>query len=101
MDQELIYPRWPSVRGVDNHWSHERPHPQASRSADPRRLFQHNETTRMVWMEDSPGPRWDLVPTMHEDELPRNMSDEEYDAWYEHSHVPGWVGCRVGPRVRA
>lgn len=63
------------------------------------RLWQHDETGRMCWLEDCPGRRWHLVPTMHEDELPGSITDAEYNAWYEHSHVPGWVGCRVGPRI--
>jgi len=61
------------------------------------RLWQHEETGRMVW-HDNPGNGWYEVPTMHEDELPL-MTDDEYSAWYENSTVPGGVGCRVGPRV--
>lgn len=64
------------------------------------RLWRHEETGRMVWREESPGPRWKFVPIMHEDELPREMTDAEYNAWYAHSHVPAWVGCRMGPRVQ-
>lgn len=37
------------------------------------------------------------VPTMHEDELPDDMTDAEYKQWFENSYVPDGVGCRVGP----
>jgi hypothetical protein len=36
---------------------------------------------------------------MHEDDLPEDMTADEYDRWYEQSYVPGGVGCRVGPVV--
>ena len=36
---------------------------------------------------------------MYEDELPADMSDEEYDAWFARSHVV--CGVRMGPRVRS
>jgi len=32
-----------------------------------------------------------------EDELPEDMTDEEYDKWYETSYVPDGVGCRMRP----
>lgn len=63
------------------------------------RLWQHDETGCMVWREECPGEYWHFVPIMHEDELPRNMTDRQYNQWFQHSHVPGWVGCRMGPRV--
>ncbi len=52
------------------------------------KLWQHEETGRMVWHKH-PGPRYYEVQVMFEDELPGNMTDEEYDAWFENSHVPG------------
>ena len=33
---------------------------------------------------------------IHEDDLPEDMTQTEYDAWFETSYVPGGVGCRVG-----
>jgi hypothetical protein len=35
---------------------------------------------------------------MHEDELPENMPQADYDKWYAQSFVPDGVGCRVGPK---
>jgi hypothetical protein len=61
------------------------------------RLWQHDETGRMVWSVD-PGPRWFLVPMMFEDELPDDMTNDDYDEWYKWSRVPDGVGCRMGPR---
>lgn len=61
------------------------------------RLWQHEDTERLVWHEN-PGRRWHPVAMMHEDELPEDMTDAEYDAWFAHSHVPDGVGCRMGPR---
>ena len=34
-----------------------------------------------------------------EDSLPDDLTDDEYNIWYEHSFVPDGVGCRVGPAV--
>ena len=36
---------------------------------------------------------------MHEDELPANLTDEQYAEWFAKSLIPGGVGCRVGPVV--
>ncbi len=36
---------------------------------------------------------------VHEDELPKSITDEQYAAWYKRSWIPGGVGCRVGPPV--
>lgn len=36
---------------------------------------------------------------MHEDELPKNLSQILYDWWYELSEIPDNVGCRVGPII--
>jgi len=41
-------------------------------------------------------PEKDLI---HEDELPPDISQEDYDRWYAQSFVPDGVGCRVGPRL--
>lgn len=60
------------------------------------RLWQHEDTGRLVWHEN-PGRRWHSVPMMFEDELPEDMTDAEYDTWFENSHVPDGVGCRMGP----
>lgn len=40
------------------------------------------------------------VPTeyMHEDELPEDIPQADYDEWYKRSYVPDGVGCRVGPK---
>ena len=62
------------------------------------RLWQHEETGRFVWHEN-PGRRWYAVQMIHEDELPAGMTQDEYDAWYENSHVPDGVGCRMGPKL--
>ena len=62
-----------------------------------QKLWQHEETGRLVWHEN-PGRRWYPIPTMFEDELPE-MTDDEYNAWYENSHVPDDVGCRIGPKI--
>lgn len=35
---------------------------------------------------------------IHEDELPDDMTQKEYDEWYKKSYIPGGVGCRVGVR---
>ena len=34
---------------------------------------------------------------INEDELPE-MTEEEYDEWYENSYVQDNVGCHVGPK---
>jgi hypothetical protein len=34
-----------------------------------------------------------------EDELPE-LTDEEYDVWYQASFIPDGGGCRVGPKVK-
>lgn len=60
------------------------------------RLWQHEETGRMCW-HTSPGKRWNPVPLMFEDELPDNITDEEYAQWFQCSKVPNGVGCRIGP----
>lgn len=41
-----------------------------------------------------------IGPIMYEDDLP-HMTDEKYDEWYEKSFIPGGVGVRVGPAVKA
>ena len=33
---------------------------------------------------------------MYEDELPEDMTDEEYDEWHKHSFVDG---VRIGPKI--
>ena len=35
---------------------------------------------------------------MNEDELPEDITDAEYSAWFARSFIPGGIGCRVGPR---
>jgi hypothetical protein len=34
---------------------------------------------------------------MHEDELPDDMTSEEYSEWFDKSWIPDGIGCRVGP----
>ena len=44
------------------------------------------------------GNRMKLESIMYEDELPDEMTQEQYDAWYEKSFILGGrVGVRVGP----
>jgi hypothetical protein len=60
-------------------------------------LWQYDETDRMTWKEYRPSPRWHMIPVMYEDELPRDISQEAYDAWYENSTVSR--GVRIGPKI--
>ena len=39
--------------------------------------------------------------SMPEDELPADITPEDYDTWYAQSSIPGGVGCRFGPRFPA
>ena len=66
---------------------------------DMQKLWQHEETGRLVWHE-KPGPRWYRIPTIHEDELPNDLTADEYEWWFKNSHVPDGVGCRIGPLLR-
>ena len=68
-------------------------------SHEPQQLWQHEETGRLVWHE-KPGPRWRRIPTIHEDELPNDLTDDEYEWWFKNSHVPDGVSCRMGPLLR-
>lgn len=45
-----------------------------------------------------PKPASGLTGYMHEDELPENMPQSDYDEWYERSFVPDGLGVRVGPK---
>lgn len=41
---------------------------------------------------------WDEpINYMHEDDLPVDMPQADYDKWYARSFVPDGIGCRVGP----
>ena len=63
-------------------------------------LFQHSETGRLAWLDVSAPiaqQKWTVVPTMYEDELPANITDAEYDRWFENSVVDG---VRLGSRLR-
>jgi len=60
------------------------------------RLWQHDETGRLCWKDQSPGERWDEVSVCYEDELPASISDSEYNDWFAASAVVD--GVRVGPR---
>lgn len=46
-------------------------------------------------------PNVGAQPYIHEDELPEDISEELYAAWFARSWVPGGVGCRVGPLLDA
>lgn len=59
-----------------------------------------NEHTIYAWEHDEFIEKFEPViekQTMHEDELPKTMTDEEYDAWYAQSTIPDGGGCRIGP----
>lgn len=60
------------------------------------KMWMHDETARWTWAKDRPSHRWHEVATMGEDELPANISDEDYSAWFDMSVVDG---VRIGPRV--
>ena len=38
---------------------------------------------------------------VYEDDLPDDMTDEQYENWYRTSYVPDGLGCRVGPYQKA
>lgn len=55
---------------------------------------------RELAKKDSRKRKLTKAPTgyMHEDDLPEDMPQADYDEWYEQSFVPDGVGCRVGPK---
>ena len=61
------------------------------------KLWHHDETGRLVWAETPPSERWAEVEICCEDELPADMEDETYSAWYDLSRVV--EGVRVGPML--
>jgi hypothetical protein len=37
---------------------------------------------------------------VHEDKLPEDFTDEDYNEWFKMSYILAIIGCRVGPPVR-
>jgi len=59
-------------------------------------LYQHEGTGNLTYDIVRPNHRWFQIPTIHEDELPDDMTPVEYDRWYENSYVDF---VRVGPKI--
>lgn len=57
-------------------------------------LWQHEDTGRICATKLRPSERWFEIPTIHEDDLPEDISETVYDWWYENSFVDG---VRMGP----
>ena len=60
------------------------------------KLWQHDETGIITTSETQPSPRYYEVPTMYEDELPDDISDEMYSKWFDNSFVDF---VRIGPKI--
>lgn len=60
------------------------------------KLWEHDETKQLQWADEQPSARWHTTPTMYEDGLRTNITDEQYTAWYADSMVV--EGVRMGPR---
>jgi len=60
------------------------------------RLWQHDETGRITALKFQPSKRWYEIPTMYEDELPEDISDELYSWWFDNSFVDG---VQMGPKI--
>lgn len=60
------------------------------------KLWQHEDTGIMVAKESRPSRRHFEIPTMYEDELPDDISDDDYSWWFENSFVDG---VRMGPKI--
>lgn len=61
-------------------------------SWDERRALARKDSTKRHKSTSIP------IEYMHEDELPEDMPQADYDEWYARSFVPGGVGCRIGPK---
>jgi hypothetical protein len=61
-------------------------------------LWQHSETGRLVWLDETvvPGYGWSPIPIMYEDELP-DMTNDEYGKWFADSAIVD--GVRMGYRI--
>jgi len=64
---------------------------------DVTRLWQHGETGRWCWTSADLSQTHTDVPLIYEDELPANMSDEDYNFWFGNSIVVD--GVRMGPKI--
>ena len=60
------------------------------------RLWQHEETGIITTSEIQPSHRHYELPIMYEDELPNDISDEEYSQWFDNSFVDF---VRMGPKI--
>jgi len=60
------------------------------------KLWQHEGIGMITSTELRPSTRWFEIPTMYEDELPIDISDEVYSWWFENSFVDG---VRMGPKI--
>ena len=60
------------------------------------KLWQNEETGTLTWSETQPSNRHHTVPTMYEDELTMEITQEIYDWWYDNSIVDG---VRIGPKI--
>ena len=59
-------------------------------------LWQHEDTGNITSSETQSSQRWFKIPTMYEDELPANISKEEYSWWFDNSFIDG---VRIGPKI--
>jgi len=60
------------------------------------KLWQNQETGIIVQGENCPSNRHIEIPLMYEDELPEDMSQTDYDWWFDNSFVDI---VRIGPRL--
>lgn len=62
----------------------------------PTKLWQHDDTGRIVIARKQPSHRYFEIPTMHEDELPDDITIGLYAWWFDNSFVDV---VRVGPKI--
>lgn len=60
------------------------------------KLWQHEDTGNITATETQPLSRYFEIPTIHEDDLPNNISKELYSWWFDNSFIDG---VRIGPKI--